>query len=418
MITVKKKQSVFKNKRFIEQYSNVVRYSYNRIIKDGILKASELEKKVKTSMNNIELLDASWIKAAVKKSLELHREEKVYFGGKKQFFDRKYNKIQSYSKDIPVDMRGETGRGNRKAELDLLNNQVIFKPKCGVKYYIPLKLSKNEKDNLYQIQLLCEKGEGYFNFKISEENVWISFEETLISKKTPLYKEDRILGIDVNPNYIGICIMDINSTQTEVYKEILDLRELNKRNDKNKKEYEIVTISKHIIKLVKHYKVEIVSFEKLNMKGKNHGKGKYLNVLLNQWNRRKQINNLKKYLNLNSIKYYEVRAEYSSFIGQMIYEDDYDMVAASKEIAFRSYLLKNNLNEYDSIDRECMNYIPTRWKEMVYEGQIFKQLYYLFKKKKLLDSYRFLYNDKSSKINCCSSFSLISYKSLIKFITY
>lgn len=55
----------------MEKYNNVIRYSYNRRIKDKISKLSELEQNVKQHMNNIDCLDASLIKAAVKKSTEL-----------------------------------------------------------------------------------------------------------------------------------------------------------------------------------------------------------------------------------------------------------------------------------------------------------------------------------------------------------
>jgi predicted transposase len=76
IVTIKKSQSVFNDIRFIEQYSSVVRFTYNRIMKDKITKASELEHIVKSTMKNIELLDASFIKCAVKKATELNREEK------------------------------------------------------------------------------------------------------------------------------------------------------------------------------------------------------------------------------------------------------------------------------------------------------------------------------------------------------
>ena len=83
MITLKKLHKIndLVFLEFINKFNNVVRYSYNRRIKDGINKASDLEKYVKLNMLNIGL-DASWIKSAVKKSMELQTERKLYFGGK------------------------------------------------------------------------------------------------------------------------------------------------------------------------------------------------------------------------------------------------------------------------------------------------------------------------------------------------
>lgn len=107
MITIKRKHNldnlVFKE--LIDKYNNVIRYSYNRRLKDGITKLSELEKFVKSNMNNIGCLDASWIKCAVKTSSELNIDNKLYFGGKKNFFKRKFKKIESYNKDFPLGMR-------------------------------------------------------------------------------------------------------------------------------------------------------------------------------------------------------------------------------------------------------------------------------------------------------------------------
>jgi len=85
MITIKKRHYI-EDEYFIKilkQYNSVVRFSYNRRIKDKIEKLSELEQLIKSSMKNIDLLDASWIKCAVKKSVELQTDTKLYFGGKK-----------------------------------------------------------------------------------------------------------------------------------------------------------------------------------------------------------------------------------------------------------------------------------------------------------------------------------------------
>ena len=248
---------------------------------------------------------------------------------------------------------------------------------------------------------------------ISEDSVWISYDPSLLTESVYESKKGRYLGLDLNPNYIGLSIMDINhNNKKEIYKEIIDLRKLNETST-NKKLYETVAISKHIVNLCKHYHVECVGLENLNMKSKNHKKGKKLNKLLNSWNRNSFVNNLKKRLTLNDIKFKEVRPEYSSFIGQLENPLDFDSVAASKEIGFRAYLLNNNLNEYNSINRECLNLIPTRWKEMVPENfTTFKDLYYTFKQKELLNSYRVLYKDQ----NLSSSSRLSSYKSTVELI--
>jgi len=181
VITIKKKHSIT-DKYFLDlldQYNNVIRFSYNRIIKDGITKQSDLEHVVKDTMSNIDCLDASWIKCAVKQATDLQRDKKMYFGGKNNFFKRKYNKIESYDKNSPIEMRGSCNdKGNRKA--DLVDNKFIFKPKKGVKFEIDMILSKKEAKMLSIIEEESKLGKNYFNFKIDKEHVYISFEEPVL----------------------------------------------------------------------------------------------------------------------------------------------------------------------------------------------------------------------------------------------
>ena len=79
MLTIKKKHNLdLSNDDYFtelqKQFTNVYHYSYNRFVKDG-LTLSEVEKKVKSSMNNIDILDASWVKCAVKNAETLKNKE-------------------------------------------------------------------------------------------------------------------------------------------------------------------------------------------------------------------------------------------------------------------------------------------------------------------------------------------------------
>lgn len=222
MITIKKKHNI-NDEYFIKllnQFNNVIRFSYNRRIKDNITSLSSLESIVKSTMKNIDLLDASWIKCAVKKAFELQTENKLYFGGKSNFFKRKYDKIDSLNKNMPLEMRGSKSdqNGNRKGKLK--DGNFILKPSKGIEYNIELKLSNNEKKLLQIIESQSNIHENYFNFEINETYIWISFNEPIIYKHT--FKKNRILGIDLNPNWIALSIIDNGSK--EIYKELIDLR--------------------------------------------------------------------------------------------------------------------------------------------------------------------------------------------------
>ena len=415
MITIKKPHNIYNNSllnSLINQYSNIVRFSYNRKVKDGIINKNQLEQTVKQQMNNIDL-DASWIKAGVKKADEIKVDGKLYFGGKKSFFKRKYHKINSYDKSIPLDIQGETNgrKGNRKANLDIENNQLIFKPFRGEKINIPLKLSKNEKQLLSVIQERCENNEDYFNIKIDSKFVYISFNEPNIYQHN--YKKNRFLGIDLNPNYIALSIMDKNK---EVYKEIIDLKTLNKQSTKNKKKYELTQVNKYITNLAKGYNVEYVCLEDINIKSKNNKKGKHFNKLVNNdWDRNYTTNNLCKWLTIYGIKYLMVNPYYTSFIGQMKYESDYDSIAASKEVAYRGYLKVNNYNTYDYIQSFLGQQTTTHWKKML-NVNTYKDVYNYFKQKKSKNSYRFLFNDVEKERWSC--FSLKSQSSMVDLIRF
>jgi len=441
--TIKKKHNIKLNDKFINQYSSVIRYTYNRIIKDNVTSLSELENIVKTKMLNIDELDASWIKTAVKKAVELNstriattkakekerldkekldkktpikkslkpkkprraiefiRDKKVYFGGRGNFFKRKYNKIDELDKSIPFDMVGSCSdkNGNRKAELNVINdNEIIFKPKSGIKQSIKLKLSKNEFKLLSRLELECKENKKYFNIKLDKENVYISFDESRLKQEKKSQIKNRILGIDLNPNWIGYSIQDFKKQSIMIYKNIISLEKLNKLSTE-KKNHEIYEIVKHIIHECIHYQVNMVGIEKLSINSKEYNKGRKYNKLLNNdWNRNDFVNNLTKWLNINNIKTITVNPAYTSFMGQIDNPNDYDSVAASLEIGHRTFLVSRGVSIKDYInDRKINNdeMQSTRWKKMVVD-QLFGtyiDLYKFFKKKKFLSSYRFLFHD-------------------------
>lgn len=415
MITIKKQHNIELNEVFIKQYSSVVRYSYNRIIKDGITKQSELEHIVKSKMLNISELDASWIKCAIKKSTELHRDKKLYFGGKKNFFRCKYKKISGLDKSFLLEMRGSTSdnNGNRKSELNIIdNNELIFKPKKGIKQLIKLNLSKNEYKLLSKLELLCKEGKGYFNVKLDKTYVYISFDENKLKEERKSQIKNRILGIDLNPNYIGFSIQDFKNKQTLVYKGIIDFTELNKLST-NKKKFEIFEVVKHIVKQCIHYQVDTVSIEDLNISSMNYSQGKRYNKLLNNdWIRNSLVDNLTKWLNINNIKIIKVNPFYTSFIGQIKNERDYDSVAASIEIGYRGYMNNKGFNIKEYVNNYLSGLVTTRWKEMLPDINTFMDLYTHFKiKKKSKNSYRFLFT--SSEKDKWSCFSMNSIKSQV-----
>lgn len=282
-----------------------------------------------------------------------------------------------------------------------------------MRFEIELNLSKNERRMLNIIQEESKLSRNYFNFEIDEDYIWISFNEPSIYKHN--FKKDRYLGIDLNPNWIAITIMD-NGIIT-LYKELVDLRKLNKLC-KSKKEYELSILNKHIVHICKGFNVEYVCLEDLNISSSNKGLGRKYNKLLNNdWNRNYLVNNLIKWLNINSIKHLMVNPFYTSFIGQVKNIKDYDSIAASKEVAFRGYLMVNGIKVNEYVNEFLGGLVTTHWKEMLPNVNTFREMYNYFKtKKKSKYSYRFLFNDVEKQK--CSSFRLMSNKSMIDLIRF
>jgi hypothetical protein len=285
-------------------------------------------------------------------------------------------------------------------------------------------LNKKHIEHLSKLQNLCDQNKACFSLEINNEYIYIIFDEKYVQEKTVnTFIENRILSIDLNPNYIGLSICDWSGEGSKqiVYKEIIDLSKLtalkqDKAYKRHKRDYETSEVNRHIIDLTKHYRCELVAFEKLDIKAQDHSRGKKFNKLVNNcWNRAKLIQNLIKRCVIAKIKYQGVLAMYSSFIGQMTNEAEYDSIAASLELSRRVYLfnkaIKDNVKPrgiiYPAFD---VNALPTRWKERAKEEGIksWKKLYLSLKKSKT--RYRFLF---ALDIFKGISFSLFSCKSLV-----
>jgi hypothetical protein len=74
--------------KYQKQFNNIARFAYNRF-QEGKTQ-SQIEKLVKSTMNNIDLMDSSLIKSAVD-SVKQIKNQKLYSGGKKNWNDYNNN---------------------------------------------------------------------------------------------------------------------------------------------------------------------------------------------------------------------------------------------------------------------------------------------------------------------------------------
>ena len=246
---------------FQQKYSNVVRYAFNRFMNN--YSRTEVFKLIKT-LNNV-------------------NEQKVIFGGKGLFYKRLKGKISheeyvNNRKLFYISCEGSKSdyKGNRKFKFDFntlsgsvkLNNTVVM--------FSCFKQSKRNMNILHQAILLAENGEIGLTYRLSGEYFYICVDLDKLTFDEYDACKDTTLAIDMNPNYIGLCI--VNKSDLVIYKEVYDLSRI--KNNK-KRDYELTEIAKSIAKLCKHYKIEIVGYEKLKIPSGNKNKGRRFNKLVN-----------------------------------------------------------------------------------------------------------------------------------------
>ena len=414
----------------LKQYSSVIRYSYNRFLEG---KTEKEIRELTKSLNNVDLLNSWLIQCAIKdaKALQIRfKNEKVIFGGKFNLINRLKNKITKEEFQLkrlgPTNIQGEMlQKGNRSFSLDIIeNNQIILK--LNKVKHIELKLPNlrnNIKKELFKLQQLNEVkcGQtGYtYSIRFDLKYIYISFEE-FKNEEIKSLNENRCLGIDLNPDTIGISVLENNEvihaqefSLKPIFSKILN-EKLSSNSDRmkyfqNKLKFETFEISKSITKIAKRFSCKSIFIEDLKFKQglskeqKHNHLGNRKNK--NLWKKELFINNLTKRLNIEGIKLYSVNPAYSSFIGNMVY-DYTDAVNASIEIARRGfeYRIKKNTKEFYP-----HMLVKHQWKEMATKFTEWKEFFTETKNLKL--KYRVSLNECLHKFNVFQQNS--SHKSMI-----
>ena len=359
----------------------------------------------------------------------------VIFGGKSNFIKRcqgKISKEEFKAKRLePLWICGEATHyhGNRKFRIQDDLKRILFKPNKKTKIYLNLpSLKKNYEKILKKLCGHAKIDDMPITFSIDQEHVRISFEEEkLFEKKETKQKKNRVLAIDLNPNYIGWSVVDwknerdfdvvktgcynfkrLNDKQfalklTKKQREELSKEErlalTSKAKTKNiyfnnKRNHEMIEVAKDICSISKQYQCEMIVVEELNIKSQDRSKGKKLNRLCNSFFIRNAfINNLNKRCNITGIKFLKVMPAYSSFIGNFLYRglNLPDPILASIELGRRGYefnaqyiektkeksktIVQPSLQKFDDLIHKSLEEfgIKESFKDLI-------DLYYLFKK--------------------------------------
>lgn len=354
-------------RQYQRQYTSLLKWMYNRCV-DGV---SDTKRKqlAKSTLNNIPLMECWFMSSASKDAAAKHMaspDKKVIFGGKKNFIKRCKGKITHEQwKELalmPICSIGEANqKGNRKFKLLNDISGITFKPTATTHIDIVfVGLGKSYKKILTKLYELQEAKALPITYNLDTQYVYIAFDETKLSSfNREKVIRNRVMAIDLNPNYIGWSIVDWKSSSDYniIKSGVYSIKTLNDKDFSlkgkglssesderkyivNKRQYEIMQISKNLINKALYYSCEIFSIEGLTINSSDKGKGKRFNRLCNNlWCRDKLVNNIKKRCNLFLIQLIEVKANYSSFIGNVLYRKHRlpDMVLSSIEIGRRGY---------------------------------------------------------------------------------
>ena len=387
--------------------SAMKRFVFNRLKekKTKVEINAELKEKFKCNsyLRNSEIIDGSMAFDSAKK----RNCDKLYFGQFKKFQKGLITKEEYRdSRNTGIYSVGEANqRGNRLFKVDVQNEKIIYKRACKEHYdlIIDEQLSPKRKELLSNIQSLMTEKKTPITFKVKNNYVYLTYDEKIVEKEKQFknLKSNRVLGIDLNPNYFGISIIEFKEDNSfnVLYKEAIDVSKLQSES-KNKIDFELHQINHHILRLCKNFKVSKLSVEDLKFKKNNKFWNKNLNRLCkNQFRYSIVKNHLNTLCSTYGVELIEVNAAYSSIIGNFVHGSDNcpDMVAASIEIARRAYkkFEKGWFQPSFVSKQRLMQVLGNQWKEELGQGyQSWKGLSGEIKELKL--KYRFQLNPSNA----------------------
>ena len=405
-----------------------------------------------SAFKNSALIEARTLLKVLNSKKEQSKNHLI-FGGRKSFLDRiKGNISKEELKERRLQKLCCIGQAEKRGNVMFSIQEdfnILFKP--SKKEHIILEVLDSQKKRYARelkaiyIKSFLEK-KYPITYHLDSEFVYLTFDEIILKNENRELEviPNRVMALDLNPNYIGWSIVDwVSSSEFKVIKsgiysfknlndkekEFKDLK-LNSSHPKrkyisNKRRTEVFEVSKNLINKALYYKCQIFSVEDLNIQSKDSGLGKNFNKLVNnQWIRTDLVSNLEKRCNIFGIKFLKVKPEYSSFIGNFLYRSLNlpDMILASIEIGRRAFEFYNQyVSKKFEIRKNIVRPSLVDFRELYLKSleefelqPIYKdliELYYFFKKSKML--YRLSLDKFSLKFSRC--FSIKSQLSHISF---
>ena len=277
----------------LKTYNSVVHFAYNRFHDDYTAK----EKDVRSQVNQLfkGKLNSWLLQCAIKdgKAIqERNNTKKVIFGGKslyKRYLRKLINKEEFIKqRQLPISSQGEMlQKGNRMFDFNFDNQSLIFKVSKDKHINIQLgNIHRNLQKELNRLNELCYDKKATVSIKLNNDYIWITYDEKLLntSMKFNCLNNNRVMGLDLNPNYIGLSVIEFDKEDKfkVLYKQVFELKDLTDKNtSKNKRHYEIIKICHTINGLINYWKCKKLSIEELNIKTSDKGQGRNFNRLCN-----------------------------------------------------------------------------------------------------------------------------------------
>lgn len=329
-----------------KEQSTVYRLAY-KLASCGL---TELQVRHDLKEKNISSRLDSWlIQSAIKKAIGQYKADvaldklnktsiagKRIFGGKKNFIRRskgliskeeyQYNRIENFRSigEAPQ-------KANRKVKFEY--DRIVIKPFKGLAVDIELPTLRGDYATMYKHLVEMSQAKVLpITVEMNDNFVYLSFDKSLLPKKkdvrTPI--KGRYLGIDLNPNYIGVSIFDQNKNLLDT--KLYNFKQLTGKSINDAKlKHEIREVAIQIGELAQHYRLEYLFVEDLSFTQGDKHKGKSFNRLTtNQFLYTEFGRMLSKFGQVVT-----VNAAYSSTIGNILHNEHPDPIAASMEIARR-----------------------------------------------------------------------------------
>jgi len=356
-------------REYRRQYSCVRRFVFGR--REEGMSERDAEKAA-ALMNGVPLVRSYLRRCAVKDASQTLAAaqadgRKVIFGGRAKCVARAQGKISAEEwREARLGrllIVGEANqRGNRMVRIDEGAGSFTFRPERGTSVTLTVAGGyRRYRKILAGLRMLQEGKAAPLTYTIGAEFICVTYDDSLLdggdATRTPI--RNRVFAVDLNPDYVGWSVTDWRGSADfrVVDAGVISIKEINDREHalkgrslppssreraylSDKRTHETLQVAKRLSVLAAHYRCALFSMEALDVRSKDHGKGRRYNRLVNgMWNRARVADALRRRCRVLGIRVAEVNPAYSSFVGNFILRglNMPDMVLSSVEIGRRAY---------------------------------------------------------------------------------